>query len=553
MSVGCASQPHWFAKSTATPDTGGERISRMLNAAQQCEQDGKRELARKMYEHVLVQQPDNPVARARLEELTKQSSSYNGSYYAQSVPRRSPTADERLAQMQARMRQFPQHPGAEAATLAESKPAATPAAATDTADHSATSSEKKLSVNHPLVAENFPTPAAVFPHSINESSNREATPIAVEPVIDSSTPAWARTATVAEPAEKKSGLLPEVHPAYKEEATGPSPLFVEHAFLKDKAIDSRESLAVVSEPQRAEIPPVITPEVASTDAAVKVDPATTAITPADGWTPSSANSRLTQVAETGAESAVEIKAESETVSLAELCSRLPEDFSEVSKMLLDESPDIRIAGLNELADVGAYAAPVTPVVLAMLEDQDARTCVHAAATLHAISGDIQTSVATLTAHLSSQDIAVVRLATYLLGQLGPEASAAREPLAKLRDGGETLTRLFAAEALLQIAPDDTGSMTTLRDASRHADSQVRWFAAVSLGTVPKSQVADAVECLTCSLKDTDAEVRAAAALSLGGFGEHGRSAVAALEFAAETDLPEVREAATLALNCLNIE
>lgn len=222
-------------------------------------------------------------------------------------------------------------------------------------------------------------------------------------------------------------------------------------------------------------------------------------------------------------------------------------------MLLDESPDIRIAGLNELADVGAYAAPVTPVVLAMLEDQDARTCVHAAATLHAISGDIQTSVATLTAHLSSQDIAVVRLATYLLGQLGPEASAAREPLAKLRDGGETLTRLFAAEALLQIAPDDTGSMTTLRDASRHADSQVRWFAAVSLGTVPESQVAAAVECLTGSLKDTDAEVRAAAALSLGGFGEHGRSAVAALEFAAETDLPEVREAATLALNCLNIE
>jgi HEAT repeat protein len=56
--------------------------------------------------------------------------------------------------------------------------------------------------------------------------------------------------------------------------------------------------------------------------------------------------------------------------------------------------------------------------------------------------------------------------------------------------------------------------------------------------------------LTNALHDRDAEVRAAAALSLGAFGEPSESTIAQLEFVATSDEEQVRQAAATALECI---
>ena len=145
------------------------------------------------------------------------------------------------------------------------------------------------------------------------------------------------------------------------------------------------------------------------------------------------------------------------------------------------------------------------------------------------------------------------MATYLLGQIGTEAVDARLALEGLRDSKSSQTSLFAAEALLRIVPGDTDSLQTLKSALIGSDVDNRWFAIVSLGAVDDQYRPAAAEALVVSLSDGDSEIRAAAALSLAGMGEHGQIAVDALKHAVAEDVPEVQEAATMALACLVTE
>jgi HEAT repeat protein len=209
-----------------------------------------------------------------------------------------------------------------------------------------------------------------------------------------------------------------------------------------------------------------------------------------------------------------------------------------------------VAALLELSEQGTSAKPASVAVYALLEDPDPMVAVYAAGALREINGDAWSSVKTLAAHLAHEDERIVRLAAYLLGQMGPEAMDAVPQLQQVRDSQHGVTSLHAAEALTHIAPDDGRSVQTLSAALHDQNREMRWFAAVSLGTVRGSAEAAAAQSLRDALRDSEAEVRAAACLSLGGLGVQARIALADLEHARQSDTPEVQMAAETALACL---
>ncbi len=109
-------------------------------------------------------------------------------------------------------------------------------------------------------------------------------------------------------------------------------------------------------------------------------------------------------------------------------------------------------------------------------------------------------------------------------------------------------RLRIAETLLKLQPNDRVATECLADllAGRN-EAELRQAAATALGSAGTGRNSFAVASLTDALDDASPQVRAAAAASLGLFGRTASDSVSRLENAAVSDVPVVRQAATLAL------
>jgi HEAT repeat protein len=147
---------------------------------------------------------------------------------------------------------------------------------------------------------------------------------------------------------------------------------------------------------------------------------------------------------------------------------------------------------------------------------------------------------------------VRQTAAEALGRLGKDARPATEPLtAALKDKSDTV-RAAAAEALGRIGPDAKDAAPALVEALRDkkADRSVRLFAAFALGRIDPTPPNLAVAALGEVLRDAEspAEVRKAAADSLGLLGKGAEDAVPALaEALNDTKNVEVRRSAAVAL------
>ena len=236
--------------------------------------------------------------------------------------------------------------------------------------------------------------------------------------------------------------------------------------------------------------------------------------------------------------------------LVNLCEELPEDLVPLVERLDSAESADKVQALMELGELKTEAEAASLAVVALLDDADPLVSVYAAGALRDITGDAWESVHTLSHHLESDNEQVVRLAAYLLGQMGPEAMDAVDALQDVREDAQGLTALYAAEALINITPDDRDSLNLLTTSLASSDEKVRWFAAVSLGGVSGDLEAEAAIALLSAMQDDAEDVRAAVCLSLGGLGEHAKIAQIELQVLAEMDTEEVQSAARTALACL---
>ncbi|MCA8996556.1 MAG: HEAT repeat domain-containing protein [Planctomycetaceae bacterium] len=532
-SVGCATQSRWTAQRTQPNSGEVDRTARMLDSARQCERDGKIELATKMYEHVLAQEPDNQEARERLEIVTLQKRGTNGSYYPRKPHRYEQDAEERLAQIQKLRRDYlNRDSGSGDDTLL--------------AQDGTTSNVQNLA---PEMALTTPDGNFITPNSSGLNQELARTDVALDSG-ESEVPEWARTASSSQNSDSE---FPSIRPAIgknsvQSDSGNPEiQAVVLSEVVSENIPTTLEEAAIPANPLIVQGPDSPVPEGGWKTSKSPYDLA-------DGWQPTQHDAEIANAIPSASPARSEdINSREFDGTVEDLCRDLPETFAALSPQLQSPSPDTRCEALRTLEEMGADAGPAVLVVHSMLDDPDPMTSLQAAWTLHAINGDIWSSVHTLIRHLDSDDVTVVRMATYLLGQIGTEAVDARLALEGLRDSKSSQTSLFAAEALLRIVPGDTDSLQTLKSALIGSDVDNRWFAIVSLGAVDDQYRPAAAEALVVSLSDGDSEIRAAAALSLAGMGEHGQIAVDALKHAVAEDVPEVQEAATMALACLVTE
>lgn len=471
-SSGCATQARWMTKDVNVSPVTADRAKCMLYVAEQMESSGKYDLAERIYEHLLSQEPAHPIARQRLDALAERSrrsaadlaSALPSDSEKNTTPAGQPAADRQWSDSDLFQDSI-------AAEQNEIRSAADKLPLIRPASRQAWSGRDDWA-QAPVEAE----PQSIVAAPASETIGDLPTPGASTPHVD-----W--WSTLFEPA---------MNPAADTDAA---------------SVAAEDAITIVEQ------------AVAQVESADPADAAT-----ASEWSPT---------------------------SMLRLCDDLPERLVPLVQALESVSPSERCDALFSLGQLGAQAQPASLAVRALLDDPDARVRSHAAGALRNIHGDAWDAVHVLAGLLKNGDAETVRFTAYLLGQMGPEAMDAVLPLESLRDSSSGLTRLHAAEALVRIAPDDSGSLKVLTEGLALEDSQLRWFSALSLGSVSNSQKPAAVAALKNALHDPDANVRVTAALSLGGLGTSARSAMNDLEHVAKFDAPEVRQAAVAALACLH--
>lgn len=539
-----------------------------MRIAQRYETDGKYEIAYRLYHRALSYEPRNVQAQQKLK-LMAQQLSQPAPQPAQPQPA-TPSrvnAQELLAAMQAR------HPASSSPEAATESAAASPTIAKAAAEAEPVESAPVKALRPAA------TPAI--------AAKKQLLPAAVKKTTPSTTPAQPQTESSLTSASSSTATeekLPTIRPAGRPGADTPETTVAQSSEPGDwwsdvfsEDLPSTEQVALTETPvveaEEVAKPMVESPvEMASTDELVREallgelgdtpTPATvdvreqlpTIAEPTDEEMPIVAEADEAEVPvapETVAEAdAAELAGTWSRTSLRRLCGELPGHLEMIVKQLDSDSRDVKVAALDDLGRMKEEAAPAALAIRAMLNDEDGHVQVAAAGALWEVERDSWDSVKTLRAGLKSDDPNLVQLSAYLLGKIGPEAMDAIEDLESLRDADRSLASMHAAEAITRIAPDQTRSVEVLVEGLGSADRQARWFSAVALGNVSAPHRPSVARALKFALHDDEPDVRAAAALSLGGLGSEGGIAIADLEYAALFDAPEVRDAAVTALACL---
>jgi HEAT repeat protein/S1-C subfamily serine protease len=139
-----------------------------------------------------------------------------------------------------------------------------------------------------------------------------------------------------------------------------------------------------------------------------------------------------------------------------------------------------------------------------------------------------------------------------LGKIGPEAKLAIPTLLnKLRDEQNETTGRIMADALAKIGPPAKQDISMLRGAIKDMSPQVRAYAATSIGAIG-ADAGSLLPLLTEAAKDRQVIVRQNAVSALGKMGGNGKEAIMpVLTNALKDSEHEVRVAAALSLETMN--
>lgn len=581
---GCATSS-WMGGSAST-DPREARINRLMSVAAEYESQGKHDSAMRVYEHVLAQQPEHNGAMQRRELLAQQGIKGGGrplksepstaarELYASASRSRSVvplgsqnnSAEDTVATIHRKNAELAQllaskktsthplvvipsdqnqfdnglepTPVAERSLIAESKASLTDMIQSVSGNVEDSGWVPTGTSNTWTLVSKDSAPAAAqadsedeFKAFIESPSSQEAMVAAATPEAPASPDGW--TATVPK-ADVEPKTVAAVEDGWMSTATAKS---------------TADSSPMDQSPMDQTIATVDTSDANSP---VELASTSTATSSQDAWQTADLTRETPASEFPSSESTVTAQnwAATRHLNLVELCGELPAHVRPLVEKLENVDPVKRIEGLLELGELKSEAESAGVAVYALMEDTDPVVAIYAAGTLRQITGDSWSSVHTLISYLDHPEPGIAQLSAYLLGQMGPEAMEAVPALEKIRSTGDSLTALHAAEALTHIAPADSASVAKLTEALKSGDREVRWFAAVSLGSVTGACETQAAQALKDALQDGETEVQVAACLSLGGLGANAAIAIPELEKASQSNVEDVKSAAETALACL---
>jgi hypothetical protein len=143
------------------------------------------------------------------------------------------------------------------------------------------------------------------------------------------------------------------------------------------------------------------------------------------------------------------------------------------------------------------------------------------------------------------------LAAYMLGTRAsghPEVMSALGEQLSARTG---IARVHMAEAMLRMDSNHVTATDTLVGMLSAPEPKVRMIAAIAMQSATVTQRERCVSTLIKVLEDTDSEVRAAAALVLGGYGPAAKAAIPALVRLVYDENVDTARAAGVALQCIS--
>jgi HEAT repeat protein len=229
--------------------------------------------------------------------------------------------------------------------------------------------------------------------------------------------------------------------------------------------------------------------------------------------------------------------------------------------LRDTVPEVRQAAAAALGNIGPEAREAARPLSQAVKDADPQVREAAAKALGQIRPADREAVQALIDTLHDPSDRVRSAAVVALGKIGPAAKGAVPELVRvLRDRqAKPDLRRAAAEALGRAEADAAAVAGALTEALRDPDAGVRSAAALTLGRIgadakqPVSALAGIGPALSQLLQAPEADVRQAAAVALGMLGPEARGAVPALAGALGDKATEVRWVAAEALGNLGRE
>jgi HEAT repeat protein len=252
-----------------------------------------------------------------------------------------------------------------------------------------------------------------------------------------------------------------------------------------------------------------------------------------------------------APSVEESPAEWSRTSVARMCDGASGELQAMIRQLDATASADRKEALASLAHRGAAAEAALPAIAALLSDPDVLVQAHAAWSIWEVSHNPEASIDPLMVLLvEDHNPEIVQISAYLLGAIGPDAAIAEDALWYTCNHTTGVTRLHAAEALSRIDLDDARPVEILIGGLSDSEVETRWLAALALSSTAAEHRIKVIGALTKALTDPAPEVCAAAALSLGGFGDQASGAAEQLNAAASSDNDDVRTSARMALDCI---
>lgn len=142
------------------------------------------------------------------------------------------------------------------------------------------------------------------------------------------------------------------------------------------------------------------------------------------------------------------------------------------------------------------------------------------------------------------------LAAYMLGSCGsghPDVMVALGQQMSVRTG---FARVHMCEAMLRLDGNHVAATTSLVGLSSSKEPEIRMMAAFAMQSATSGERLRCISNLMTVLKDEDADVRAAAALTLGGYGSMAKAAIPELVRMIHDENVDTARAAGVALQCI---
>ncbi len=227
-----------------------------------------------------------------------------------------------------------------------------------------------------------------------------------------------------------------------------------------------------------------------------------------------------------------------------------EEFKQIAELIHNQNAKVRLQGLRLAVQNGKVVPEIVALVESLLNDDDQVVRAHAATTLYQWKQSPERVVETLSSVLSSQNENARQFAAMYLGDMNDQKQKIIPVLETHLLSAQGMTALHLSEALLKLEPANVNAVSRLTALMRDSNVEVRWLSAHALGAVQGELQPYAVEALRGGLRDVDSQVRATSALALGGLGSASQVAVAELNFMLEHGETNVKDAAKIALDCI---